>query len=138
MRLQQGMNRMFEDVLSRSSAPAGSPTAGAAGWQPPVDLFEERDRYVLRADLPGVLPGEVEVNVEDGNLTVRGERRADDQIAQDSYLRIERPNGRFAAHVALPTSVDPQRIEAQHKNGVLEIVLPKRREPGASRIEVIG
>jgi HSP20 family protein len=131
------MNKMFEDVLSRSTTP-GPNAAGPSGWKPHVDLFEDRERYVLRADLPGVLPGDVEVNVEDGNLIVRGERRPDDQVAQDSYLRIERPSGTFATQVALPESVDPQRIEACQRNGVLEIVLPKRREPGASRVEVSG
>jgi HSP20 family protein len=125
-RLQDNVNRMFEDALGRSPS-----------TEPPLDLIEQGERYVVRADLPGVGPAEVEVRVEDGALVVSGERKGDGEVPVDAYLRVERPTGRFSAFVRLPSSVDRQRIEARFRNGVLEIVLPKRLEPAPGRIEVL-
>jgi HSP20 family protein len=133
--LQEKMNRLFEDVLGRSWPPRAS-GATSGDWQPPVDLFEEGQRYVLRVDLPGVAPADVQVFVEEGSLFVRGERRKDASAASEAYLRVERPTGRFSAQVCLPGSVDPQRIQARHHNGVLEVVLHKRDDEPQSRIAV--
>jgi len=133
--LQDRVSRLFEEALSRSGGGVdGSAPVGA--WKPPMDLFEEGHRYVLRADLPGVDASDVELHVEGGRLVLRGERRADAAVARESYLRVERPYGNFSAQVALPPSVDPAGIRATHRNGVIEIVLPKRKEAGASRIDV--
>jgi len=133
--LQDRVSRLFEEALSRSGGGVdGSAPVGA--WKPPMDLFEEGHRYVLRADLPGVDASDVELHVEGGRLVLRGERRADAGVARESYLRVERPYGAFSAQVALPPSVDAGGIRATHRNGVIEIVLPKRKEAGASRIDV--
>lgn len=138
IRLQETVNRLFEDVLGRSSSPGGEEDTVPGGWHPALDLIEESGRYVVRADLPGVAPGEVDVLVEKGHLVLRGERRNDQGVAMNSYLRIERPRGRFSARLHLPASVDTQRIEASQQNGVLEILLPKRQEETAGTIEVAG
>jgi len=136
LELQERMNGLFEDVLSRSAGGADDETAQAAGWRPPVDLFEETDRYVLRADLPGISAGDLEIQVENGRLVLRGERKMDGNISKESYLRVERPYGRFAVQIALPPSVDQQSIRALHRNGVVEILLPKKTEQPPSRIEI--
>jgi HSP20 family protein len=134
--LHEQLNRLFEDALARSGGTADG--AATAAWKPPLDLFEEAGRYVLRADLPGLSAAEVSLRVQDGRLVLSGERRPDAAIARESYLRAERPAGAFAAEVTLPPSVDEQRIEARHRNGVLEISLPKRSESTPSRIRVSG
>jgi HSP20 family protein len=136
IRIRETMNRLFEDALGRSAPPPAAAGAAPGDWQPSIDLFEERERYVLRADLPGVEPSDVQVCVEAGSLFVRGERRRDNGVAPETYLRVERPIGRFAAQVCLPPSVDPQRIHARHHNGVLEVWLHKRDEEPANRIDV--
>ncbi len=129
-----------EPPVRRRARALGGGVDGAAlagAWKPPIDLFEETDRYVLRADLPGVDVADVELQVEDGRLVLRGERRADAGVAREAYLRVERPHGPFALHRSRcrPRSMRTGS-EATHRNGVLEIVLPKRKEAGASRIEV--
>jgi HSP20 family protein len=134
VRLQENVNRMFDEVLDRSEAP-GADRVRPGDWKPALDLFDDGEQYVLRADLPGVTPGEVDIRVEEDRLELSGERRSDREI----YLRMERPSGRFSARVALPPSVDRQRVRARHQNGVLEILLPKRQREGTpSRVEIVG
>lgn len=131
-RLHDRVNRVFDEVLSGESIRAAPGGAASRGWSPPTDVFEGDDRYVVVSDLPGVSGEHLEVVVENGRLVVRGERRRD----VVSYLRSERPEGRFRIEVALPGSIDKQRIHASHREGVLEIVLPKRRDDAGGRIEV--
>ena len=136
LQMQDKMNRLFEDALSKSVGHESGGTLASEGWKPPLDMFEETGRYVLRADLPGVASTDVEIRVDDGMLQVRGERGADVGVAREAYLRVERPHGRFSVQVALPPSVDAQAIQAVHRNGVIEIVLPKRREEPPSRVKI--
>jgi len=131
--LQARMNRLFEETLARSSA---GDEADATAWRPPVDLYEETDRYVVRADLPGVSAADVDIRVDDGTLHLEGQRTVDGGVARESYLRVERPRGRFAVQLALPPSVEQAGIRATHRNGVVEIELPKRRAAAPSRIEI--
>lgn len=135
LRLQERMNRLFEEVTARSGD-AGDADAASGAFKPAVDMYEMSDRYVVLADLPGVAPGDVEVNVQEGVLSLSGERRADPTIPSDAYLRIERPRGRFALQIALPPSVERQGIEAKRREGMLEVVLPKKKEHVQSKIQV--
>jgi HSP20 family protein len=138
VQLQERMNRLFEEAFARSSGTdAGEPLAAAA-WRPPVDLIEEDDRYVLRADVPGLAPGEVDVQIEEGHLVIRGERTLEGGPGRHGHLRVERPHGRFAVRVAMPSSIDAARIQASQRHGVLEIVLPKRPSDGGGRVPVSG
>ena len=134
--LQEKMNEMFDDALGRSVDPEGGETMTTAGWRPPVDLFEESNRYILRADLPGVAAGDVEIQVEHGTLHLRGERKVDASVSRDAFLRVERPYGKFAVQIALPPSVEQQSIQARHRNGVIEVSLPKKKAEAPSRIEI--
>ena len=131
--LQNKVNRLFEDTRSRSGSPEGMESTG---WRPSMDLFEAEDNYVLRADVPGVAAGGVEIHVENGRLHLRGERKMDATVARDAYLRVERPYGRFAVQVSLPPSVDRQGIRASHRGGVVEVLLPKKKEEAARHVEV--
>ncbi len=132
VRLQENVKQMFDEVLGRSSWQSSDERTTPADWKPPLDLLEEPGHYLLRADLPGVAASDVELRIENGNLLLYGERKID----QAAYLRMERPTGRFSAQIALPPSVDRQNIQANHCNGVLEVLLPKRKEEAPSRIEV--
>ena len=135
--LRERMNRLFEEVRTRAPETSGFELGKQDGWQPPMDLFEERDRYVMRVDVPGVPAGGLTVAIEDSVLLLRGERPQDEAVPREAYLRSERPHGRFSLQLALPDGVDPAKITALHKGGVIEIVLPrKREEPGQSQIQV--
>jgi len=105
-------------------------------WRPAVDIREERDRYVIEADLPGVDPKDIEVTMEDGVLTLKGERRFEKEASGDNYKRVERAYGVFYRRFSLPDTANPDKIEAHGKNGVLEIVLPKEEKVQPRRINV--
>ena len=134
--LKERMTQLLDEVLSRSAGADAVDAPASAGWKPPIDLFEEPTRYVLRADLPGVSTTDLEIQIENGALSLRGERRTDSTVASDAYLRVERPHGRFAVQIVLPDSIDRSAIKALHSNGVVEIVLPKRQAEAPSRIEI--
>lgn len=136
LQLQEKMNRLFEEFVARSGGVRGVEALAEAGWRPLVDLLEESDRYVLRADLPGLESSAVDLQVDEGELTIRGQRPPDPAAARDGYLRRERPQGPFMFRIAIPPSVDRQAIQASHHNGVLEVLLPKKHEEAAGRHRV--
>ena len=132
--LKQRVDTLFEDVLGRAGTPS---TAGPQGaWRPPVDVWEEGDTYHVRVDIPGVPSGDLSIDVEEGVLHVRGERRPAGPAARGALLRAERPHGRFAVSMALPASVDSAGIEARLRDGVLELVLKARPGARAGRVRV--
>lgn len=132
--LQERMNELFEESLGRSPQASTVP----ATWTPAVDIYETSTEIVLKADLPGLTQEQIEVNVEDRQLLIRGERRADTAVAPESYHRIERPTGSFRRVFNLPPSVDESGIRAEYRNGILTLSLPKRGEakPRAVTIKV--
>jgi len=133
--LQERMNRMFRESLSRSRGEEEEILAAGA-WRPTVDIYEALDRIVLRADLPGVLQEDVDLRIENGTLRLRGERRMPDGAKPEEYLRIERPFGSFVRGFALPSSVDTSKVRAEFKSGVLEVTLPKRQESQARPVTI--
>jgi HSP20 family protein len=98
------------------------------GWTPSIDLVKEKDRYVLRADVPGIAPEEIKVEVEDGVLTISGEHTEEKEEKEKQYVRRERRYGSFARSMALPKGVEPDDIEATCKDGVLEVVVPAPKQ----------
>jgi HSP20 family protein len=135
LHLQERVNQMFEDVLTRSGVAHDVEPVSATAWKPALDLLELDDRFEVRVDLPGVPQEDVHVDVDESGLHVRGERRPDTSASRDAYLRADRPVGKFHVPLSLPPSVDRTRIEARHRDGVLLIVLPKR-EPRVDRLRV--
>lgn len=107
-----------------------------ADWAPAVDVIEEKDRFVLRADLPGVERDAIEVSMDDGVLLIAGERRAEEQSEFEGIKRFERVTGRFQRRFSLPDTADAEGIKARSVNGILEISIPKRPEVQARRITV--
>ena len=105
-------------------------------WQPSVDIREEPERFVLLADVPGVDPKDIEITMENGVLTVKGERKLEREDTKEGYSRIERAHGVFYRRFTLPDTADPEAIEARGDNGVLTIVIPKKPVAQPRRIEV--
>ncbi len=133
--IQEEMNRVFE----RAAPPdAESGSVATAAWMPAVDICEERDRFVLLADIPGVDPKEIDITMDKGTLTIRGDRRLDGNENGDTLRRIERPRGIFHRRFALPDSADAERISARGTNGVLEVTIPKHERIQPRRIVVEG
>ncbi len=105
-------------------------------WTPAVDIKEEDDKYLLHADIPGVKPEEIEVSMDGGVLTIKGERKLESSEEKENYKRIERVHGVFYRRFALPDDADPEKIAASGKNGVLEVVIPKSEAQKPRKIEV--
>ena len=105
-------------------------------WVPVVDIKEEKDRFVLNADLPGVDRDNIDITMEDGVLSIRGERQLEDVTDGGEYKRVERAHGSFYRRFALPDEADPDKISARCSNGVLEVVIPKRESVQPKRIQV--
>lgn len=135
VQLQQRMNRLFDATLSRSSGDEQHDLA-AGSWSPPADIFETADRLVLQIDLPGLSQDEVDIRVENASLVLRGERRHDAAVQREDFLRVERPAGAFTRTFSLPPGVDQSGIRAVYRDGVLEIILPKKSETKAHTIRV--
>ena len=130
---QDRFNRLVNDTFSRFFDEGD---LGARNWAPPVDVYETEHDVVLKAELPGVDPKEVEVRVEDGTLYLKGERKFENEVKQDNYHRIERAYGSFVRSFPLPSSVDAEKANAQYKNGVLTLTLPKREEAKPKTIKI--
>jgi len=111
-------------------------TAAAADWIPSVDIQEEAERYVIHADVPGVDPKDIEISMEDGVLTLSGERKFDTSEEKAGWKRQERHTGRFLRRFTLPEGTDAEGISAKGSNGVLEIVIPKVAKAVARKIAV--
>jgi HSP20 family protein len=133
--LQERMNRLFDEMWGRGRREDESVTGN---WMPSVDVKETRDALQIFAEVAGVEPKDVEVTVENGVLTLRGSRAFEKAVEGESYHRVERAYGTFERSFTLPTNVDPERIQATYKQGVLQLSLPKREEakPRAIAIKV--
>jgi HSP20 family protein len=126
------VDRMLGDVRHMW----GSEPAESVGWAPDVNIFEMGDDLVLEADLPGVGKDQIHVEVQNQSLTLRGERKRDEKVADESYYRCERPYGTFSRVFTLPTTVDVTKIDASFKDGVLTVKLPKTAEAKAKQIAI--
>src|SRR5262245_33424138 len=127
--LQGRMNDLFGDSHSRAEATYGT-------WLPAVEIFEKDEALHLRAELPGMSEKEMDLQVENGVLTLRGEKKREKELENENVHRAERYYGSFVRTFALPTTVDTQKIHASYKDGVLEVVLPKAEVAKAKRITI--
>ncbi|MDX1516323.1 MAG: Hsp20/alpha crystallin family protein [Woeseiaceae bacterium] len=124
------------DRIAHSRFGAGDDENPVANWVPAVDIVEEKDRFVLRADVPGVDPNDIEISMDAGALTVAGERRSENVSEGQGFHRVERVSGRFFRRFNLPDTADADGIKAKSSNGILEVTIPKRPEVQARRIAV--
>ena len=130
--LQHRINRMFGDA----NLAAGHDAEGFGAWLPPVDVVEEGDNLVFRAELPGVSRDDIEVKVENGVLTLRGEKRQEKETGAEAAHRVERIYGAFHRSFTLPSSVDAEKVQAHYKDGVLTLVLPKAEQAKPRKIAI--
>ncbi len=112
--------------------------AGDASWTPAVDIHEESKQFVVRADLPGVKPADIEITAEKGVLALRGSRNFEQKTDDGHYSRVERASGKFVRTFTLPENVATDEIKAQFKDGVLELTIPKMAKAEPRRIEVLA
>ena len=129
---QKEMNRLF-DVTFHRPLKAGN---GGALWAPAVDIVDEKDAIKVKADLPGMKKDEVEVNLENDVLTIKGEKKEEKEIKEKDFIRSERYYGSFYRSFSLPTGVDAAKVNAVYKDGVLEITLPKKEGAKPKQIKV--
>src|SRR5688572_25274626 len=133
--LQDDMTRLFTGVML-ASFNREEMTHGA--WAPSVDIFEDKDRLILEAELPGMNRVDFDISVENNVITLSGERKFEKKTDGDNYHRVERSYGRFTRSFTLPQSVTADGATADFENGVLRAALPKREETKARKIEISG
>ena len=132
--LQNEMNRAFGQTLTEGEDGSNVVTSG---WMPAVDIKEQDDRFEICADIPGVEPEEIEVTMENNVLTLKGERKLETRDGDDKgYRRVERVYGTFYRRFSLPDTADAEKISATGKNGVIEIMIPKKATVQPKRITV--
>jgi HSP20 family protein len=133
--LQDEMTRLFTGVVP-SGFNREEMTHGA--WAPSVDIYEDKERLILEAELPGMKRDDFEISVENNVITLKGERRFEKKTEGDNYHRVERSYGNFTRSFTLPQTVTAEGATADFENGVLRVSLPKREETKARKIEVTG
>jgi HSP20 family protein len=131
--LHREINRVFD---SQSAANGAGGSSATADWIPPADIAEYKDRWVLKFDVPGVNVSAIDITLEQGVLTLSGEREKDSADGEVERRRVERPHGRFHRRFTLPDTVDTANVRATGRNGVLEVTIPKQPKAQPRRIEV--
>jgi HSP20 family protein len=124
------------DRIATNRFGSGETENPVANWVPAVDIVEEKDRFVLHADVPGVDPKDIDVSMDAGVLTVSGERKSEIVSEESGFRRVERASGRFFRRFNLPDTADAEGITARSSNGILEVSIPKLPEVQARRITV--
>ena len=129
------MQRDFDRLATRRFGRSDVETP-VSDWAPAVDIIEEKDRFLLLADVPGVAPADIEVSMDDGVLTISGERQIERHEEAEGVSRFERVSGRFYRRFSLPETADAEGIAARSANGILEVSIPKLPEVQPRRITV--
>ena len=132
--LREKMNRLFEDVFTGQSE---GKELTASTWAPAVDIFETENDLVMTAEVPGIDEKDIEIKIEDNTLILKGARKFEKETKEENYHRIERSYGSFYRAFTLPNSIDPEKIQAEHENGVLKITMPKRTELKPRKVKIL-
>jgi HSP20 family protein len=132
--IRDEMNRLLNEFMGRGTGEEG--TWSAAAWMPPVDIYENDDALVVKAELPGFSKEDIAVELKDNTLMLRGERKRETEMKEGNYHRMERTYGAFQRSFALPTTVDQQKVTAAYKDGVLELSLPKVEAAKPKRVAI--
>lgn len=131
--IQSQLNRLFEPFFMRLT---DDEDLASSTWLPAVDIAEDADRIVVTAEIPGMKQEDIDINFNGGILTIRGDRELEKEKNERSYHRLERAYGSFARSFTLPRTVDTDRITASYRDGVLEIVVPKKEEAKPKQIKI--
>jgi len=119
--------------LERNMAEGSTATAE---WAPTVDIKEDKDKFVIHADIPGVKPEDIDISMENGVLTIKGEKKTEAETEREDYKRVERTFGSFYRRFSLPDTANSEAISAQSRHGVLELTIPKKAEVQPKKISV--
>jgi HSP20 family protein len=130
---QRDFERLFRDTFSSQH---GETELSTRSWAPPVDIYETEEAIVLKAELAGVDPKDVEVRVEDNTLFLKGERKFEKEVKEQNYHRVERSYGSFARSFSLPNSISTDKVKAEFKDGMLTLTMPKREEAKPKTIKI--
>lgn len=132
--LQEDINRLFEPFSWLTEG--GASDTFISDWSPKIDIKDEDKHYLIRADIPGVDPKDIEVHLENGVLTIKGEKETKTEDKTEDYIRVERSTGTFLRRFTLPETVDAENIKAKSKHGVLEVIVPKSTKNSSRKISV--
>ncbi len=132
-RIQSRINELFEDTFGRARVQQG---AGTGVWYPPVDILESKDSYIIRAELPGMRNEDLKTEVNEGMLTLSGERKFEEPADGVEYHRVERVARKFSRSFYLPQTVKQDSIKATYRDGILEVQVPKAEEAKPRQIAI--
>jgi HSP20 family protein len=132
--LQDRINRFFNDSFSRAGY--GDESVTLSTWHPMVDIYDDNDKIIIKAELPGIEKKDISIDLKDRVLTLMGERSADHEVNEDRYYRRERSYGKFERSFTLPAGLNPEKIKADHRDGVLKIEVPKPEEEKPKQITI--
>jgi HSP20 family protein len=133
--VQNEMNRLFNTFFD-APTPGGNGGGTLRRWIPAMDVTETDDQYVLRADLPGMSEGDVNIELDDNVLTISGERKSEHEQRSEGFYRVERASGSFSRSLTLPEGVEPGSIQASFDSGVLEVRIPKPEQPKPRKVQI--
>lgn len=137
--MMQEMERHFEDMFGRSMmfpAMLGQVRGREGTWMPALDMIEKDDKFIVKAEVPGMKKEEIDVAVTGDTLTIKGERKTESEAKEEQYHLSERSYGSFFRSITIPSSVDATNIQAAYEDGVLEVTLPKAPEVKPKKIDV--
>ncbi len=134
-RLQREVNRLFDDS-NRPTGRGGAELASAQTWAPAVDIFEDREEIVVRADLPGLRQEDIDIELTGDTLILKGERKFQDTQRKDNYVRVERAYGYFQRSFTIGVPVRNDAVKASYRDGILEVHLPKSEETKPKKVQV--
>jgi len=133
MATQRDFDRLFREAFSPA---LGEGEVSTRTWAPPVDIYENGDSLVLKAEVPGINPDDVEIRVEDNHLYLKGERKFEKEVKEQNYHRVERSYGTFTRTFTLPNTIDSDKVSANYKDGVLTLTMPKKEEAKPKTIKI--
>lgn len=133
--LHQALDRLFDRNFLEWEK--DFPAMEMTQWVPKIDVKEKNNQYVIRADVPGVNPKDIDISLEHGMLTIKGHKETETKEEKENFMRVERSSGTFYRSLNLPDAVDASKITAKSKNGVLEIIVPKNNnKPTSNKIKI--
>jgi len=131
LRAEKDINKLFNELANRSATRETNSV-----WSPLTDVIEDKDQFLLQIDLPGVKLEDIKIKVQDGKLTISGERKLETETKEKNYHRIERSHGSYFRSFDLPKNINLDAIQAEHSNGQLTITLPKAEEAKPKEITI--
>lgn len=133
LRLQDDLARAFNPRAAQPREHVSSRV-----WSPTVDVYEDNDKIVIKADLPGLNQEDIDIEMNGDTLTLRGERKFDDEARREGYVRIERQYGAFQRSFTIGVPIEPDQVKATYKNGILELTVPKAEATKPKKVQVSG